>query len=78
MDRTEATDGRCHSQRDLVQIVFSQYDSARHHEPPDDFGIFRRDPIAEYSHSFRGRNSGDIDVVLDANRNSMERSALVA
>ena len=61
--------------RELVQIELAEQDRARVLQSARDFGIFGRNAVLEQLARAGGANAGGVDVVLERDRNAVQRPA---
>jgi len=70
-------DDRASPIREFMQILFAKQHSPGVSQPLDDFGILLWNSIFEQRTRGRRRDSGSIDDVFDAQRNTVKRSTPV-
>ena len=78
MDRTEVARYGCRAKSELVHVLLADDHRARRFEPPYDFCIFGRNAIRKQRASARRPHARRIEQILEANRNSMQRTSPAA
>src|SRR5207247_8573898 len=76
--RTVVARRRRSSHRELVEVRFADEDRTRAGEPPRDFGILGRHAIVEYGACSRRADARGVDIVLEGNRDPVQRAAELA
>src|SRR5215471_11006480 len=78
VNRPEICDCRSSPESEFMEVQLADQDGACLLQTHDDFGVFRRNAILEYTARRRGFDAGSIDIVFQRDRNAMKRTAPLA